>query len=222
MTPGLPTLLQLCDSLFPIGAFSHSDGLEAATASGRLVTAADLALWMEALREDSLRTFEGPAVQRAWQLSPAGDLHELRRIDDELHAMRPSASGRDAFRAMGARLLKTWQQLRPSAGVERLITLRSQWTLPAAFGVVCAVADVAERDAVAGYAYTRLAATLSAAMRLIPLGQHEGHRLLAAQLDRVPALLDAIAFDGTIRNFMPAMDVAAMSQQYVHSRLFRS
>ncbi len=56
-------------------------------------------------------------------------------------------------------------------------------TLPVAFGAVASAAGIPVRAAVEGFIYTRLAAIVSAAMRLMPLGQHEGHTLLAEALD---------------------------------------
>jgi urease accessory protein UreF len=76
---------------------------------------------------------------------------------------------------------------------------------------------------VEAFAYNRLAATISSAMRLMPIGQAHAHALLAEALARVPALVDGvIARSGAAESFTPAMDVAAMSQQYLRSRLFRS
>ncbi len=229
MISSLVSLMQLCDSLFPVGAFSHSDGLESATAGGGVATVADLSKWMDAVRDEALLRLEAPVVLHAWRSFHAQDDEALRFVDDEIYAMRPSASGREAMRAMGARLLKTWQYIRPADRIEHAIAVRPLMTLPAAFGVVCAASGVTERDAVAGYAYTRLAATLSAAMRLMPVGQHEGHRLLAKSLDAIPPMVDALLRDTEggaagcpLRSFMPAADIAAMSQQYVPSRLFRS
>ena len=61
-------------------------------------------------------------------------------------------------------------------------------------------------------------------MRLMPIGQHEAHALLADAARRgVPAVVERGHADAaTVRVFAPALDIAAMSQQYVHSRLFRS
>ncbi len=225
MTPAIASLLHLCDSLFPTGSFSHSDGLEAATASGQVASPDDLSAWMQALGSQTLRSLEGPAVRRAWQAVHEGDrdLAALSVLDDEVHALRPSAAGRDASRAMGSRLLRTWQQIRPDERLYHMQARRPQMTLPVAFGVVCAVTGVAERDAIAGYAYTRFAATLSSAMRLMPLGQQRGHAVLARMLDTVPALVESvIAESKPLMAFTPALDLATMQQQYVHSRLFRS
>jgi urease accessory protein len=95
--------------------------------------------------------------------------------------------------------------------------------LPIAFAAACACSDIARRESVEAYAYTRLAATSSAAMRLLPIGQTDAHRLLAGALTRVPRVVDRIAGrGGRIESFSPALDIAAMTQQYLHSRLFRS
>jgi urease accessory protein len=223
MTGNLVVLLHLCDSLFPIGSFSHSDGLETATSQDQIRTAADLRSWMDVTLTESLRRTEGPGVSRAWRVFTGGHLDRLAAIDDELHALRPSSAGRQASRAMGTRLLKTSQQLRPHNRLERLLSERPAFTLPIAFGVVSAASAIPVRAAVEGFMYTRLAAVLSAAMRLMPIGQQEGHALLAGLLNGVPAIAaDAVAEDAPVRSFTPALDLAAMNQQYGHSRLFRS
>ena len=60
-------------------------------------------------------------------------------------------------------------------------------------------------------------------MRLMPLGQRDGHELLAETLARVPALAESIAADDSaLGAFAPILDITMMSQQYVESRLFKS
>lgn len=223
MTGNLVVLLHLCDSLFPIGSFAHSDGLEAATSNGRIRTAEDLGGWMEATLNETLCKLEGPAVRRSADAVASGLFARLLELDDEVHAMRPSSTGRDASRAMGARLLKTWRQIRPTSGVADVLRLRARFTLPVAFGIVSAASGIDRQSAVEGFMYTRLAAVVSAAMRLMPLGQHEGHALLARLLEHVPvAAREIMEGRPPLQSFAPALDIAAMSQQYGHSRLFRS
>jgi urease accessory protein UreF len=77
--------------------------------------------------------------------------------------------------------------------------------------------------ALEGFVYTRLASAVSAAMRLMPVGQHDWHLILARLLERVPGVAAAISTDlAPMQSFAPALDIAAMSQQYGRSRLFRS
>jgi urease accessory protein len=221
-------LLHLCDSLFPIGAFAYSDGLEAAATGAwhapgpcpQPIRDADgLGGWMDVVLDESIGRLEGPAVWQAWLAVIDRDWPALAALDEELTAIRPSAASRVASRAMGHRLLTTWRVLHPD---DRLSHLPASTSLPIAFAAACACGGVDRRASVEAYAYTRLAATASAAMRLLPIGQTDAHRLLARALDAVPPVVDRIALGRRIESFSPTLDIAAMTQQYLHSRLFRS
>ena len=151
----------------------------------------------------------------------------IAQLDAEVTALRPSATARRASRAMGLRLATTWQALYPDAALTRLVARAREGVIgpawPVAFAAVCASSGVDRRTSAEAFAYNRLAATISSAMRLMPVGQTEAHTLLAGTLARVPQVVDAMmAKGGRAESFTPAMDVAAMSQQYLHSRLFRS
>ena len=235
-------LLHLCDSLFPIGAFAYSDGLETAVTvtirptpenatgitvrlkpdtTNQIASGVDvLRDWIDVVLDESIGRLEGPAVWQAWLAVVDGDRAALEALDEELTAIRPASAARLASRAMGHRLLTTWRALHPH---ERLARVPPTSALPVAFAAACACAGAARRESVEAYAYTRLAATASAAMRLLAIGQTDAHRVLAAALHDVPRVVDRIVVDGgRIESFSPALDVAAITQQYLHSRLFRS
>ena len=227
-------LLHLCDSLFPIGSFAYSDGLESAVNARLVVDGDDLRSWLDACLDEAIGRCDGPAILIAWSAFRKQDWESLIALDEELDAMRPASATRMASRSMGLRLMSTWHALHPDVrlhhalGLTAMRTLRP--TLPVAFAGACACAPrlfgdagIDERDAVEAFAYTRLAATISSAMRLIAVGQNEAHLLLSRVLDRVPAVVDAmIARRAEPESFMPAVDIAQMTHQYVHSRLFRS
>jgi urease accessory protein len=220
-------LLHLCDSLFPIGGYAHSDGLETATSTGAVADGAGLRAWLEATLDETIGRMEGPAVWQAWRAFQDGDFDALMRLDEELAALRPSSSARRSSRAMGWRLLTTWQRLHPDSRLERTAALAESGAigpgLPVAFAGACACSGVARRASVEAFAYTRLAATTSAAMRLMPIGQTDAHLLLSHALERVPAVVDLLVLrDSAPESFTPMLDIAAMTQQYLHSRLFRS
>ena len=228
MTDARPlfALLHLSDSLFPTGAFAHSDGLEAAIDAGVVRTPDDLGEWMDVCLDQSIARCDAPAVRVAWHSLAVRDWTAIGAINAEIYAIRPSAAARRATRTMGARLVKTWHVVHPHPDLQALIEavdVDLVMTLPTAFGVVCASSGIPARQAIVGYIYTRLAGIASAAMRLMPIGQHHAHRLLAARLARAQNLVDAIAAGGGRPSACtPALDIAAMSHQYVHSRLFRS
>lgn len=226
MTEPLLALLHLCDSLFPLGGFGYSDGLEAATTAGLVRTPGDLGAWLDVCLDETIGRADGPAVIQAGTAWRRNDGTALATLDEEVIALRPSSIARHSSRAMGSRLVTTWHALYPDGGFARRLDLfpggRPGPALPVAFGCVCASAGVEARRAAMAFAYTRLAATASAAMRLMAIGQTDTHTKLARVLERVPTVVDAMAARSSVGAFAPAMDIAAMSQQYLHSRLFRS
>ena len=226
MSRPLLAVLHLCDSLFPIGGFGYSDGLETATAAGLVQTPADLQTWLDACLVEVVGRRDGPAALRAWSAFDRRDWEALSELDEEITAIRPSSAARRSSRAMGHRLLTTWKTFHPDRRLEHLLDVGRLKplgpALPIAFGCVCAAAGVAIRDAGSAFAYTRLASTTSAALRLMRIGQTEAHARLAEVLERVPVVVDAMTTRARLESFAPAMDVSAMSQQYLHSRLFRS
>jgi len=223
----LVLLLHLCDSLFPIGAFAYSDGLESATSAGLVRDAAELRGWLDVCLDESVGRCDGPAFAIARRALVARDWSAVVVVDQEVGALRPAASVRKANRAMGLRLLKTWHGLHPDARLRHALTLVQPHllgpTLPVAFALVSTCAGIDRRSALIGYGYTRLAATVSAAMRLMPLGQSDAHALLSRALARLPGVVDGVlAGERRVESFTPAMDVTAMTHQFVESRLFRS
>jgi urease accessory protein len=226
MSRPLLALLHLSDSLFPIGGFGYSDGLEAATATGLVQTPADLKEWLDVCLDEVVGRTDGPATLRSWCAFHRQDWEALSELDQEITAIRPSSATRRSSRAMGLRLVRTWSTLYLDRRLEHLLDLarleRLGPALPIAFGCVCASAGVELRDAGVAFAYTRLASTTSAALRLMRIGQTDAHARLAEVLERVPAVVDAMTTRARPESFAPAMDVSAMAQQYLHSRLFRS
>ena len=218
-------LLHLTDSLFPIGGFGYSDGLE--TAARQMRTPDDLRGWLDVCVEETFARFEGPAVARAWTAFRDASWDGLVALDREVTALRPSAAARRASCAMGLRLVTTWHVLHPDDGLTRLLTDAASGrlgpTLPVAFAAACASCGIDRRSTIQGYGYARLAAVVSAAMRVMPIGQTDAHRRLAGALQRLPPLVDAIERSmEPLECFSPFTDIAAMTQQYLDSRLFRS
>ena len=78
----LLSLLHLCDSLFPIGSFAYSDGLESAAASGLVTGTAGLGEWLEIGLDEGFGRSDGPAIVRAWTAVEAADWEAVVAIDE--------------------------------------------------------------------------------------------------------------------------------------------
>ena len=135
-------LLHLCDSLFPIGGFAFSEGLEAAAARHLIRNVEELSAWIDTVLDESVGRCEGPAVALAWRAFDSGRWDRLAILDQEVIALRAASAVRASTAAAGARLLKTWHALYPEPRLAHMLTMVDAGALrpalPVAFGAACA------------------------------------------------------------------------------------
>ena len=212
--------LQLADSAFPVGSFAYSDGLETAASSGRVHDAASLGLWMDHFIEAVFIPCEGLALAQCMLALREGDVETVRRLDEELSAIRPASAVRSSSAGVGKRLLSLYAAL---ANCENLLKLE-HGNAAVAYALVFFHREISERNALLAFGYNRLAGIVSAGLRLISLGHQQGQVLLTKTIDRLPAAADRILqmTGEPLRAFSPALDIQQMNHQYVYSRLFRS
>ena len=224
MTPAqLLHTLQLTDSFFPVGAFAYSDGLETAAVTGRVRDADSLGLWLDHFLKSVFVTCDGLALLKCMRAAETENWSVIRSIDQELTALKPAAATRASSRSIGRRLLATCGA---SGGgkVPAIAGTLPQCNAATAYALVFSHHGVDARDAILGYGYARLAGMISAALRLISLGQQQGQALLTKALADLPDAADEILRmeDEPLRSFSPLLDVQQMNHRYVYSRLFRS
>jgi urease accessory protein len=216
--------LQLTDSLFPVGAFAYSDGLETAVSAGLVADAAALGQWMDHWLNSVFVSCEGLALVKSMRALRANDGDSLSAVDDELYAIRPSGAMRAASTANGKRLLSLYKTLYGDAPFSEYVRNLPYGNAACAYGVVFFHCGLAEQEAALAFGYNRVASMVSAGLRLISIGHQHGQVLLARCVDRLPAaaaeIIDRV--QEPLRSFSPLLDIQQMNHQYVYSRLFRS
>lgn len=216
--------LQVTDTFFPVGAFAYSDGLETAAAAGRVRDAVSLDGWMKHFLECVFVPCEGLALVKCMFALKENDFDTLRRVDEELTAIRPAAAVRAASTGVGKRLLSLYSSMTVGGSAQWKAVTLPHSNAAAAYALVYFHSCLDERDAALAFGYNRLTGIISAALRLISMGQLEGQTLLTKNLDNLPAAADRILEmkDEPLRSFNPLLDIEQMNHQYVYSRLFRS
>ena len=117
----LARMLQFGDSMFPIGGFAFSGGLESAIQK-RVVTDAETLHAFARTAVEQAALGDGIALIWAHRAAAAGDVDELERIDERVYARKLSSETRTMsvrmgkkFAEMGAEvtgapLLRTWRE----------------------------------------------------------------------------------------------------------------
>lgn len=224
----LLALLQLCDTALPIGAFSFSNGLETYTQRGLITDAAALQEWLATLLRHAGQGGHLLPVALAYRATTTADWPQLERLDQLLTAMKHVRELRDASGKMGLGLLRLARQVWPGPALEHLAALRQQGRLAGHHAVVLGVLGhalgITERTTVEAAGYQWLSGMIGAALRLLPLGQTAGQRILSALLLQLPAIADDIDHQGwdDLGSAAPEFDIRAMQHETLHSRLFQS
>jgi len=221
---GLLLLQAWLSPAFPVGGYSYSHGLEYAVEAGALNNRADLKNWIEGIllfgagRNDALLIREihrGVMAQEFARCDEIAEFAAALRGTSEL-ALEGSAQGAAFLKA----LIAGWPEY---AAVEPL----RQWKRPVyavAFGAAAAVAGIDARLATVAYLHAFCSNLVSAALRLMPIGQSDGLACLAALSKLLPSLVDAldlVPFDD-IGAAALMVDFCSMRHETQYTRLFRS
>ena len=219
----LPLLIWLSPA-FPVGAFAYSHGLEAAVEAGDITNAQTLQAWLEDLvRYGSLRA-DALLAACAWRAAMAGDMAEIIEINDLTLALAPSKERHLETTGQGNAFVTAVQASWPSDLMGELAQGAEPVAYPVAVAVAAAAHDVPLPALLDAFLVAFAGNLVSAAVRLGPVGQTDGQKIIARL---VPALREAaqIAASGTLDDLGSAAlrsDIAAMRHETQYSRLFRS
>ncbi len=215
-------LMQLVSPSLPIGGFTYSQGLEYAVESGWVGDTASLRDWLHGLIEDSVACLEIPLLARLYRGCILQDI-------DALHTW-----GRYLLAARETRELRLEEQQRARALTRLLIDLgigeAKRWQpamhhcQTAPYALAASQWGILLPEAALGFAWAWLENSVAAAIKLVPLGQTDGQRIL---LELSEALPDAVERgldlpDDKIGASAPALALASSLHETQYTRLFRS
>ena len=223
-TIGLVRLLQLASPALPIGGYSYSQGLEWAVESGLVHDAPSASRWIGDMLDIVIAQGEAPI---AWRLlTSAGTDWPLFVHWNAWHrASRETAELRAETEQMGHSLLKLAQDLGMlDDGAREALPRVEPIVLPAAFALFARGFGLAPAPGLIGYIFSWLENQVLAAVKLVPLGQVAGQRMLATLGARVAEVAGAAMHvaDDAISTFAPGFALASARHETQYSRLFRS
>jgi urease accessory protein len=224
----LARLLQLSSPALPVGAFSYSAGLEWAVAAASVTDEVSAESWLRVVLEQGIARWDAPwvaALMRAWQ---AGTRTVIEDLNARFLASRETRELYEETVQMGRSLVSALRQSRgfPAVMIAALqdIDDRQAVSYPTVWSAAATHGQVGIEDALVGYLWAWLETSVMAALKLVPLGQFAGQRLLArlgAELHELAARAVACPLDDCC-NWLPGLTLASMQHETQYTRLFRS
>src|SRR5260370_9046456 len=211
-------LMQLASPALPVGAYSYSQGLEAAIEAGVVQDAASAGRWIADVLAHSLARMEAPVLLRLCAAWRAGDAAAAARWNALFLAGRETAE----FRAETAQMGYSLAKLLPELGLGDVPL--EEPSFPAAFAFSVAAWRIDAHQALVAYLWSWTENQVLAAVKALPLGQTAGQRLLVAlggRLDGVPRGAARLE-DAELVQFAPGPAIISPPPQAHYTRLFRA
>jgi urease accessory protein len=221
----LLTLLQLTSPALPVGAYSYSEGLESLVEVGWITSATGLDKWLRESLETGSISVEAAILSRAHRAWQTQDLTQLAYWNDWLSANRETMELQHQNWQMGRSLLKLLQDLYDRQNWAEIQTaIGAECNLAIAFAIAAGLGSIDEQTAVLGYLHSWASNLVSAGVKLIPLGQTAGQRLVLNLSESIVATSDRtlILPDDQLFSCSWGLSLASMAHETQYSRLFRS
>jgi urease accessory protein len=210
---------------YPVGAFSYSSGLEWAIEAGDVRDRETLERWLGATLAEGAGFCDAVFLFHAHAATCTNDLPRLHETAELAAAFTPTKERHLETTAQGRAFIDTTRAAWDCAALEAVVDL---WPGPYAYPVAVAVAaaghGIAAPIATHAYLHAQAANGISAGVRLVPLGQTDGQRALAALEPVIVATVaraETTALDD-VGSATVRADIASMRHETQYTRLFRS
>ena len=209
----LARLLQLASPTLPVGAYSYSQGLEAAIEAGAVSDTPSAERWIGDVLQFAIATMDAPLLYRMMS-----EFDEIGRLNDLYLATRETAELLAETKQMGGSLCGLLSGLGIEDGFPEVISF------PAAYALAATHWRIPAREAVVAYLWSWLENQVMAAVKAVPLGQTAGQKILLELGARLDGIADRAGRtpEEEWSNLAPGLAVLSSRHETQYSRLFRS
>ena len=225
-------LLQLVSPSSPVGAYAYSQGLEQAVEWGWIETEEQLQLWLSGVLRNSILSLDAPVLIRLYKAWEQKDLDQLLYWNLYLLSCRETKELREEEELLGralTRVLITLDlidlQTVQSISIKKTgSTSQNAISYCAAFTCAGTNWEIDLLSLLLGYCWAWSENQIMAALKLLPLGQSAGQRVLFALSETVLREIEPCfaVTDEEISGSLPGLVHASAAHESQYSRLFRS
>ncbi|MBV9077561.1 MAG: urease accessory protein UreF [Methylobacteriaceae bacterium] len=221
--PVVPLLAWLSPG-FPVGAYAYSHGLEWAVEAGDVRDEDSLATWLESLLVEGFGRSDAILCAASYRATLAADWTAIGEVNDLALALAPAAELRLETSQQGRSFLDAVAATWPHPALSEAAGRLDEVAYPVALGLAAGSHRLPLGVTLRAYLTALAQALVSAAIRLAPIGQTAGQRVVAGlvpALGRVAAEAEIAGLDEVGGATLRA-DLGAMLHETQYTRLFRS
>lgn len=221
-------LLQICDSNFPVGAFSHSYGMETYLREDIIKDRETFETYIKVYLKGQFIYTDGLAIRLVYEALNANELDKLWEIDQQITVQSMARETREGTKKVGQRMLQMILDLYDYdilKNYQERITKGLSHGHPAlVFAIAVHGIGVCEKDAILCHSFSTVSTLVQNGVRAIPLGQKDGQIILRdigeflIEMYEEIQSLDEEDFGMTI----PGLEIAQMRHETIGFRLFMS
>jgi urease accessory protein len=213
-------LMQLISPTLPIGSFAYSQGMEYAIDAGWIVNEEQTNDWIKGQIKNTLSSLDIPVLQRFYTAWQTEDYEKAIYWNEWLLAAREAKELRDEDIQLGKALFRLLGGLNINFPISEDI----EWSYAAIFSFAAMTWNIPFGETANGFLWAWSENQVAAAVKLVPLGQTAGQRILSDILFDIPQAVErASNFDDKdIGMLAPAIGIASALHETQYSRLFRS
>lgn len=216
----LTRLLQLASPTLPVGAYSYSQGLEAAIEAGVVRDRDSTVCWVGDVLDHTVARTEAPMLLRLMAAWHADDIEAVQYWNAMFLASRETSELRAETVQMGYSLARLLTELGEADGFDAV----EEISFAAGFAYAANKWEIDAPQALLAYLWSWLENQVMAAVKAVPLGQTDGQRLLLSVGDRLAGVVEHAAHmaDDELGAFAPRLALLSSRHEVQYSRLFRS
>lgn len=210
---------------FPVGGYAYSHALEWAVEAGDVIDEPTLLAWLQDLLLLGFARSDAILLSLVHEAATKDDTAALAELNALAVALAPSAELRLETCQQGRSFLDAVLASWPHPQLSRLAeTLTGEVAYPVAVGLAAAAHGMARPDVIPAFLLALMQALVSAALRLAPIGQTAGLRVVSALTPRVSALAAEIPGLGVddLGTATFRADLGSFRHETQYTRLFRS
>lgn len=229
MNKNIFILLQINDTLFPIGAYSHSYGLETYIQKNIVKDIDTVFKYLKCNLKTTILYTELLSISLAYDYAKDNKLNEIIRLEEIINASKIPSEIRLASQKLGSRFIKTVEAIEISTTGQIFndyikASKEIQPTHSVAYGVFCSAVGIEKIKAIEGFLYSYTSSTITTCVKSIPLSQTHGQRLLYKSYEIFEEILSILP-SLTLKDLCistPGFDIRCMQHETLYSRLYMS